>query len=64
MEMVLNLLQRHDLAKARELVERSFGRYLASLDLLEEEILQQLRLQLGQLRWDHPVMCPGKIFDI
>ena len=28
--MVLNLLQRHDLAKARELVERSFGRYLAS----------------------------------
>jgi superfamily II RNA helicase len=31
--MVLNLLQRYDLAKARELVERSFGRYLASLDL-------------------------------
>ena len=25
--MVLNLLQRHDLDKARELVERSFGRY-------------------------------------
>ena len=48
--MVLNLLQRHDLDKARELVERSFGRYLASLDLVEEEdILAQLRLQLGQL---------------
>merc|ERR1712185_790599 len=48
--MVLNLLQRHDLNKARELVERSFGRYLASLDLVEEEdILSQLRLQLGQL---------------
>ena len=48
--MVLNLLQRHDLAKARELVERSFGRYLASLDLVEEEdTLAQLRLQLGQL---------------
>ena len=48
--MVLNLLQRHDLEKARELVERSFGRYLASLDLVEEEdILAQLRLQLGQL---------------
>ena len=47
--MVLNLLQRHDLDKARELVERSFGRYLASLDLVEEEdILSQLRLQLGQ----------------
>ncbi|MFL2496951.1 MAG: DEAD/DEAH box helicase, partial [Parasynechococcus sp.] len=48
--MVLNLLQRHDLNKARELVERSFGRYLASLDLVEEEeMLSQLRLQLGQL---------------
>ena len=49
--MVLNLLQHHDLAKARELVERSFGRYLASLDLVEEEeLLEQLRLQLGQLQ--------------
>ncbi|MFL0791856.1 MAG: DEAD/DEAH box helicase, partial [Prochlorococcus sp.] len=49
--MVLNLLQRHDLNKARELVERSFGRYLASLDLVdEEELLEQLRLQLGQLQ--------------
>ncbi|MDC3048643.1 DEAD/DEAH box helicase [Synechococcus sp. AH-736-A19] len=48
--MVLNLLQRHDLAKARELVERSFGRYLAGLDLVEdEENLSQLRLQLSQL---------------
>ncbi|MAR07765.1 MAG: DEAD/DEAH box helicase [Cyanobium sp. NAT70] len=48
--MVLNLLQRHDLEKAKELVERSFGRYLASLDLVdEEETLAQLRLQLAQL---------------
>ncbi|MCB4394210.1 DEAD/DEAH box helicase [Synechococcus sp. HB1133] len=48
--MVLNLLQRHDLAKARELVERSFGRYLAGLDLVEDEDnLSQLRLQLSQL---------------
>ena len=49
--MVLNLLQRHDLAKARELVERSFGRYLASLDLVEEEEhLGELRMQLAQLQ--------------
>ena len=42
--MVLNLLQRHDLAKARDLVERSFGRYLAGLDLVDEEdLLAQLR---------------------
>ena len=49
--MVLNLLQRHDLAKARELVERSFGRYLASLDLVDEEDhLGELRMQLAQLQ--------------
>ena len=48
--MVLNLLQRHDLDKARELVERSFGHYLAGLDLVDEEdLLAQLRLQLGPL---------------
>ncbi len=49
--MVLNLLQRYDLEKARELVERSFGRYLASLDLVEEEdLIEQLRLQLERLQ--------------
>ncbi len=49
--MVLNLLQRYDLEKARELVERSFGRYLASLDLVEEEeLIEQLRIQLSQLQ--------------
>ncbi len=49
--MVLNLLQRHDLKKARQLVERSFGKYLASLDLVEEEdLLEQLKHQLGQLQ--------------
>jgi len=35
--MVLNLLQRYDLAKAKELVERSFGRYLATLDLVDDQ---------------------------
>ncbi len=49
--MVLNLLQRYDLEKSRELIERSFGRYLASLDLVDEEdLLDQLRVQLGQLQ--------------
>ncbi len=58
--MVLNLLQRYDLAKARELVQRSFGCYLASLDMLdEEEELEDLRNQLlkledvaGDVPWD------------
>ncbi len=35
--MVLNLLQRYDLDKSKELIERSFSRYLAGLDLVEEE---------------------------
>ncbi len=48
--MVLNLLQRYELAKARELVERSFGRYLATLDLVEDEArIAELREQLSHL---------------
>ena len=45
--MVLNLLQRYPLSKARELVERSFGRYLASLDLQHDAgTIQELEAQL------------------
>jgi superfamily II RNA helicase len=48
--MVLNLLQRYDLAKAKQLVERSFGRYLATLDLAEDEArIAELRAQLDHL---------------
>ena len=58
--MVLNLLQRHPLKKARELVNCSFGRYLASLDLLEEEeSIEELRKELvymegiaGDVSWE------------
>ncbi len=60
--MVLNLLQRYDLGKARELVERSFGRYLATLDLKGDQDriteLQQLLASLestadgGEVPWD------------
>ncbi len=49
--MVLNLLQRYDLDKAKELVEMSFGYYLASLDFSdEEEIITQLKNQLEILQ--------------
>jgi len=48
--MVLNLLQRYELAKAKQLVERSFGRYLATLDLLDDEArIAELRCQLDTL---------------
>ncbi|MEB3184702.1 MAG: DEAD/DEAH box helicase [Cyanobacteriota bacterium] len=58
--MVLNLLQRYSLAKARELVERSFGRYLATLDLADDEArIAELQNQLdgladgsGDVPWD------------
>ena len=38
--MVLNLLQRHSLEKSKELVERSFGQYLSTINLIpaQEEI--------------------------
>jgi superfamily II RNA helicase len=49
--MVLNLLQRYDLAKARELVERSFGRYLATLDLADDQArISELQRQLQALQ--------------
>jgi superfamily II RNA helicase len=61
--MVLNLLQRYDLAKARELVERSFGRYLANLDLAEDEAaIAELRQQLETLR-DSSGDVPWEAFE-
>jgi superfamily II RNA helicase len=65
--MVLNLLQRYDLAKARELVERSFGRYLATLDLAEDQAaiaalqgqLEALQSGLGEGSGE----VPWELFD-
>jgi superfamily II RNA helicase len=56
--MVLNLLQRYALPKAKELVERSFGRYLATLDLADDQsritaLREQLEL-LGESSTDVP----------
>ncbi len=56
--MVLNVLQKHSLQTARELVNRSFGQYLLSLQSvpLQQEIqtlqqaLQELDQQLGSIR--------------
>ncbi|MGL5081377.1 MAG: DEAD/DEAH box helicase [Microcoleaceae cyanobacterium] len=40
--MVLNLLQKHTIEEAKELVERSFGQYLSTLDLKPK--LQEIQL--------------------
>lgn len=48
--MVLNLLQTHTLAEAKELVERSFGQYLATLYLKPQyEAIAHLQAQVDQI---------------
>jgi superfamily II RNA helicase len=48
--MVLNLLQTHTIEQARELVERSFGQYIANLHLKPEyDEIAELQAQLTQL---------------
>lgn len=49
--MVLNLLQTHTLEQAKDLVERSFGRYLALLTLKPQEAeIASLEEQITQMR--------------
>ncbi|MBW4558544.1 MAG: RNA helicase [Trichormus sp. ATA11-4-KO1] len=49
--MVLNLLQIHTLEQARELIERSFGQYMATLYLKPEyDEIAELQTQLAQLQ--------------
>ena len=49
--MVLNLLQTHSLEEAKELIERSFGQYMANLHLRPQyEYIEELQQQLGHLQ--------------
>jgi superfamily II RNA helicase len=49
--MVLNLLQTHTIEQARELVERSFGQYIANLHLKPEyDEIAELQAQIAQLQ--------------
>lgn len=49
--MVLNLLQTHTLEQAKELVERSFGQYMATLYLRPQyEAIAELQAQLAQIQ--------------
>ena len=48
--MVLNLLQTHTLEEAKELVERSFGQYLANLHLQPQyKQISDVKQQLGEI---------------
>ncbi|HEY9735332.1 MAG TPA: DEAD/DEAH box helicase [Trichocoleus sp.] len=47
--MVLNLLQTHTLEEARELIERSFGQYLATLHLApQQEAIARLEAEIAR----------------
>ncbi len=49
--MVLNLLQTHTIEQAKELIERSFGQYLATLHLRPQyEYVSELQRQLADLQ--------------
>lgn len=49
--MVLNLLQTHTLAQARELIERSFGQYMATLHLRPDyDEIAAVEAQLAELQ--------------
>ena len=60
--MVLNLLQMYTLEEARELLERSFAQYLATLYLKPQyEALQQLQAQLAQIQAQLQDVNPGQL---
>lgn len=49
--MVLNLLQNHSLEETRELIERSFGQYLATLHLLpQQQAIADLAAEAEQIQ--------------
>jgi superfamily II RNA helicase len=60
--MVLNLLQTHTLEESRELVERSFGQYLATLYLKPQyEALAQLEAQQEHLQIQMDYVDSGQL---
>lgn len=60
--MVLNLLQTHNLEQARELIERSFGQYLATLHLRPQfEYITHLQTQLAQLQAQIAAIDEGEL---
>ncbi len=60
--MVLNLLQTHTLEESRELVERSFGQYLATLYLKPQyEALAQLEAQVEHLQIQMDYVDSGQL---
>lgn len=60
--MVLNLLQTHTLEQSRELIERSFGQYLANLHLRPQyEYIEYLETQLAELQAQIETIDEGEV---
>lgn len=60
--MVLNLLERHRLEDARELVERSFGQFKTNHDL-EPLFAERMDCEVELSELSHP-LCPNEIGDL
>ena len=61
--MVLNLLQTHTLEEAKELIERSFGRYISTLHLQpEQEEIEHLEEELARINRTLAVVEPSLLY--
>lgn len=60
--MVLNLLQRHSIEEARELIERSFGQFAMNHEL-EPLFVEKMEMEAELERLSKP-LCPGDLGDL
>ncbi|HEY9788576.1 MAG TPA: DEAD/DEAH box helicase [Candidatus Obscuribacterales bacterium] len=60
--MVLNLLERHDLEEARDLIERSFGQFIINHQL--EAVYEQKLVWEKELEKLTKPLCPGELGDL
>lgn len=60
--MVLNLLQRHTVEQARELIERSFGQFVLNQRL--QPLFDDQELSARELERLSKPLCPGEIGDL
>lgn len=60
--MVLNLLERHTIEDAQELIERSFGQFVTNQQL-EPMFIQRMQLEAELDKLKEP-LCPGEVGDL
>lgn len=60
--MVLNLMQRHNIEEARELIERSFGQFVMNQQL--EPLFEEKMQYEKELEYLSKPLCPGELGDL